>query len=445
MAGGAGRHRRPGWRGSQRPRRRGDPRRGRRRPQRRAGPRPPPSSPSTRTRAGRRSARDLPRCDRATSTRRWPRLRRSDASSPTPTGPAPRRSIARPASTARRRSSVPDRPQAHRDVGRRADRRAAWRRCDATSTPPTTCGRALRSASGGDRAGRRRPRPDHRSRSACPRRGDAPSGVIDGCGQRLRRWPSRPSSWPEPSCARPSSREPSWLPSCAGALAAFLAGAFLAASLLGGLLRVGRLLGWRLLRRRAFLAVPSSRLPSWPEPSWQRLLRRVFFAAAFLAGAFFAAVVFAVPSWQPSCRAVAAFLAAAFVAAVLAASPSSWPRRSGRGPGRSAAWQPRSGQLRQLLRPGDDRLQVSAGAELRHGGLLRLDALAGARVADPRASRTRFSNEPKPVMATFSPLATSRVMVSSTDSSACAAAFCCPRSGRRERRSADSCSQASLS
>ena len=38
-----------------------------------------------------------------------------------------------------------------------------------------------------------------------------------------------------------------------------------------------------------------------------------------------------------------------------------------------------------------------------------------------RALRTAFSNEPKPVMATFSPLATSRVMVSSTDSSACAA------------------------
>lgn len=35
-----------------------------------------------------------------------------------------------------------------------------------------------------------------------------------------------------------------------------------------------------------------------------------------------------------------------------------------------------------------------------------------------RALRTAFSNEPKPVIATFSPLATSLVMVSSTDSSA---------------------------
>jgi hypothetical protein len=38
-----------------------------------------------------------------------------------------------------------------------------------------------------------------------------------------------------------------------------------------------------------------------------------------------------------------------------------------------------------------------------------------------RALRTAFSKDPKPVMATFSPLATSRVMVSSTESSACAA------------------------
>ena len=43
-----------------------------------------------------------------------------------------------------------------------------------------------------------------------------------------------------------------------------------------------------------------------------------------------------------------------------------------------------------------------------------------------RASRTRFSKEPKPVMATFSPLATSRVIVSSTDSSAWAACLRLP-------------------
>ncbi len=43
-----------------------------------------------------------------------------------------------------------------------------------------------------------------------------------------------------------------------------------------------------------------------------------------------------------------------------------------------------------------------------------------------RASRTRFSKEPNPVIATFSPRATSRVMVSMTASSACAAALRLP-------------------
>ena len=43
-----------------------------------------------------------------------------------------------------------------------------------------------------------------------------------------------------------------------------------------------------------------------------------------------------------------------------------------------------------------------------------------------RASRTFFSKDPNPVMATFSPFATSRVMVSSTDSSACEAALRLP-------------------
>ena len=43
-----------------------------------------------------------------------------------------------------------------------------------------------------------------------------------------------------------------------------------------------------------------------------------------------------------------------------------------------------------------------------------------------RDGRTTFSKAPKPVMATFSPFATSRVIVSSTDSRACWAAFLFP-------------------
>lgn len=54
-----------------------------------------------------------------------------------------------------------------------------------------------------------------------------------------------------------------------------------------------------------------------------------------------------------------------------------------------------------------------------------------------RASRIRFSNEPKPVMATFSPFVTSRVIVSSTDSRAWAAAFLFP-SKRAESASMNS-------
>ena len=43
-----------------------------------------------------------------------------------------------------------------------------------------------------------------------------------------------------------------------------------------------------------------------------------------------------------------------------------------------------------------------------------------------RALRTCLLNEPKPVMATFSPRATSRVITSSTDSSACCACLRLP-------------------
>ena len=50
-----------------------------------------------------------------------------------------------------------------------------------------------------------------------------------------------------------------------------------------------------------------------------------------------------------------------------------------------------------------------------------------------RASRTRFSNDPKPVIATFSPFATSRVIVSRTDSSACERGLPVPFETRGQR------------
>jgi hypothetical protein len=55
---------------------------------------------------------------------------------------------------------------------------------------------------------------------------------------------------------------------------------------------------------------------------------------------------------------------------------------------------------------------------------LTLSPVRGLRTH--RASRIRFSNEPNPVIATFSPRATSRVMTSSTDSRACCACLRLP-------------------
>src|SRR5215212_4781891 len=132
----------------------------------------------------------------------------------------------------------------------------------------------------------------------------------------------------------------------------------------------------------------------------------VFFAAVFLAGAFFAAFF-------------AVFLAADadFVAVFFAAAAVRLAAAIGRD---SAA------TFGSFLAP--ETIAFRSAPALNFGTCVRRDFIrcpvAGLRTQ--RASRTRFSNEPKPVMATFSPFATSRVIVSSTDSSACAAAFLLP-------------------
>jgi hypothetical protein len=182
----------------------------------------------------------------------------------------------------------------------------------------------------------------------------------------------------------------------------FVAGRLLGGGLAGGLLR-GALAAVACWWSTAvvFLAVPC-----WPvlsSSTWPR----------FLAGALLACLLvvdFAWPSSQaPGGRRLGgrAFLAVDWCRGLLGGSP--WWR---------SLLRRATGQLRQLLRAGHDGLEVGAGAELRDGGLLGLDPLAGARVAHPARVADRFSKEPKPVMATFSPLATSRVMVSSTASSA---------------------------
>ena len=224
------------------------------------------------------------------------------------------------------------------------------------------------------------------------------------------------TSWPEPSSA------PSW-----------------PATFLGG-----RLLGGGLLRRSS----------SWPRGRRRRLLggsllgRAVFVAVVFLAGAFLAA----------ACRRRllggrllgrrllrrGAFFAGRLLGrggllgcrlrrrGLLAAA---WPRPSpcgcGRGSRRPSWHAPRRASAASSRRR---RRSSGPGPAVNFGTAVFLalirSPVCGLRTQ--RASRTRFSKEPKPVMATFSPLATSRVMVSSTDSSACAACLAVPLETRGE-------------
>ncbi len=110
-----------------------------------------------------------------------------------------------------------------------------------------------------------------------------------------------------------------------------------------------------------------------------------FFAGAFLAGAFFAG---------------AAFFAAAVVflaAAVPAASVS----------------------FGSFLAPDTTFLRSAPAVNFGTAVFLALIRAPVCGLRTQRASRTRFSKDPKPVIATFSPFATSRVIVSRTESSAC--------------------------
>ncbi len=128
-----------------------------------------------------------------------------------------------------------------------------------------------------------------------------------------------------------------------------------------------------------------------------------FFAgAAFLAGAFFAAVldVLVFLAAVDFVAAAAAFLAApaaAFVAAAGAPSVS----------------------FGSFLAPDTTFFRSAPAVNFGTAVFFALIRSPVCGLRTQRASRTRFSNEPKPVIATFSPFATSRVMVSSTESRAC--------------------------
>ena len=233
----------------------------------------------------------------------------------------------------------------HRRRTTRSRRTSAAARGRRTSTPgrgrsPCRLDTAAprRRRPGGARGGR-----DARRRCAHPAGAARPDPGHDEGGRPLGRPPSRlvrPSwrssspepSWPWSSWPAPSSQAPSWPgPS-------------------------SRSSSWRAPSSRPrgpSSPAPSSQEPSWPAPSWR---------------------------WSSS-----------------PALPSS--RRGGllgrcgllRGRsllGRSRGLLGRGGtggqrQLRQLLGAGDDVLQVRAGGELRHRGLLRLDPRAGLGVAHP--------------------------------------------------------------
>jgi putative acetyltransferase len=157
------------------------------------------------------------------------------------------------------------------------------------------------------------------------------------------------------------------------------------------------------------------------------VLLDVLFFAVLLAGDFFAveeldllALFFAEDFWAlpelvflPVAAAAPFLAAAAVLVAVLLAAPG-------------AAFAVASDSLGSFLAP--ETTAFSSAPALNFGTVVFLDFIRSpvAGLRTQRAARTRFSKEPKPVMATFSPLATSRVMVSSTDSSAWAAALRLP-------------------
>jgi hypothetical protein len=139
----------------------------------------------------------------------------------------------------------------------------------------------------------------------------------------------------------------------------------------------------------------------------------VFFAAAdFVVDAFLAVVVLAAPVFF----AAVDFVAVAFEAAVFLLTPAALAALS------VAAFAPLAAAARvsfgSFFAPETTALRSAPALNLGIAVFLALMRSPVRGLRTQRASRTRFSKEPKPVMATFSPLATSRVIVSSTDSRA---------------------------
>ena len=150
------------------------------------------------------------------------------------------------------------------------------------------------------------------------------------------------------------------------------------------------------------------------------VLAGAFFAGVFLAGAFFAGAFFA----------GAADFAGAFFAGAFFAGPAFFTALAAFAAGAAAALAAEPAlatvSLGSFLAPEMTFFRSWPGVNFGTAVFLAFIRSPVRGLRTHRASRTFFSNEPKPVMATFSPFATSRVMVSRTDSSAWAAAFLFP-------------------
>jgi hypothetical protein len=212
----------------------------------------------------------------------------------------------------------------------------------------------------------------------------------------------------------------------------FFAGALLAVDLLAALLLAVDLLAALLLAvdlLAALLAVLFAVL----------FVAGDFLAVLFVAGDFFAAVVFAVVVVLAGVVLAAVFLAddvfagAALLAEVftgdafLATAAADAAADAAALPGAAAAAPAAASvSLGSFFAPETTFFRSAPGLNFGTAFFFALMRSPVCGLRTQRASRTRFSNEPKPVMATFSPLATSRVIVSSTESRACAAALRLP-------------------
>ena len=156
----------------------------------------------------------------------------------------------------------------------------------------------------------------------------------------------------------------------------------------------------------------------------------VFAVVVFLAGVVLAAVFLADDVFVAVDLLAEPFTGVAFLAAA-AADAAALPGAAAAAPAAASV------SLGSFFAPDTTFLRSAPGLNFGTAFFFALIRSPVCGLRTQRASRTRFSNEPKPVMATFSPFATSRVIVSSTVSRAWAAALRLP--SYRAARASMSC------